>query len=298
MPPHGRFTLRRVFFLGLPLLCLTSLGASALHTLPPSVPAVADDPMEVLLVRLNGIDLGKKLIQKAFQTWKVDSLTALSQQIHWDAVSRTDTVLTRHYEPSTRRESHEREVTIYLKKNQSQTDALLDLVHELVHATSRPAFDPYDATLTPGKYVWAALEGEGGEVEAVMSECQVGAEIAQQQHFLLARCSSYLGHHATTHSESELRAQVRQDFYKVGSWYPKLVASFGEEASLFPYLSAHSPRFFSSTGRTPYPESLLREFQEMTRVACQNSQRRSRRMASLEQAHFLDKRCQSTSQGL
>jgi len=140
---------------------------------------------------------------------------------------------------------------IYLKESQSQLELILDLVHELVHAASRPPFDPYDPALTAGKYVWLAIEGVGGEIDAVVTECQLAIELSKRFDWSTTRCERYVDDDGKLLHPENLRAEVVKDFYKVGKPYRNLVNRFGAEASLFPVLSDSPPRFFLPPGKLP-----------------------------------------------
>lgn len=240
--------------------------------------------MEEVLAILKYSPTGKGLTQKAIRVWKLKNPSALIESFKWGDVSRTDTVLTRHFDPETGREDREREVKVFLKANQSTLDIVLDLAHELIHATARPSFDPYDPGLTAGKYIFSEIEGEGGEVEAVTTECQVGLELSERMGAVARRCEAYMS--AQSNSRGEVvqinREQVRRDFYKVGDWFGKLNQGLGSEAQLFPLLSTDSPLLYSSTGRSPYPVALLKEFEEITEMACNNTKTRLRSVASSE----------------
>jgi hypothetical protein len=225
---------------------------------------------------------GKVLIQQVAQAWKLKSPVEIANSLKWGDVSRTDTILTRHFNPKTGSEDRERQIVIYLRRDQSDLELALDLAHELVHAGARPSFDPYDPTLTAGKYIWAALEGEGGEVEAVRTECTIGFELAARLKTSFVRCQGYAKPSQGALLGAVEKEKVRQDFYRVGKWYSELKKSLGDEAVLFPLLSQESPKLYSSTGHAPYPAALLKEFQEITETACHNSRQRMRSMASQE----------------
>ncbi len=257
-----------VFALGISLLFLGDRSTYG---------AEIENRLQQALNLLTQVPTGQSLVKKAQQLWKLSDLSELLEKFKWGEASRTDTILTRHYNPKTGEEDRDREITIYLRKDQSQFELTLDMAHELVHATSRPGFDPYDPTLTPGKYIYAAIEGEGGEVDAVVTECQTGQEMAQLLKVPFRRCERYrkdLG-------RNELdRDRVRRDFYRVGQWKVDLHNKLKDEFELFPYLSADAPTLYSSTGHAPYPLALLREFQEITEMACDNSRSRMKTAAS------------------
>ncbi len=252
------------------------------------------DAIDVLL----RVPAGKALVAKGLKTWNLEESADLVRVLRWGGASRTDAVLTRHLDPRTGKEFREREITIYLKKGQPLEDLVLDLAHELVHATSRPDWDPYDPQLTAGKYIHATIEGAGGEVDAVVAECQVGIELALRYGTSAKRCRSYLSADSQDAASARIdRNRVRRDFYRVGDWNAGLVQRLGKEKDLFPLLSAQAPKLFSSTGRAPYPVALLTEFEEITRVACENTIRRVRvaqgRVPASSGSEFLSARCAS-----
>jgi hypothetical protein len=242
------------------LLCLLVAATPSL-----AGPAGESDRLRRALEILEHVPTGRELLGRAQKFWDLPRRADVREALAWGRASKTDAVLTRHFDPKTGAETRERQVTIYLKQNQPLEDLVLDLAHELVHATSRPTWDPYDPHLTAGRYVWAAIEGEGGEVGPLSADL------------------------------------VRREFYRVGRWHPDLARSLGAELKLFPHLSPETPKLYSSTGNAPYPASLVREFHDITQIACANSRRRvtqamaGRSPASSEKqdsvSSFLAKRC-------
>jgi hypothetical protein len=256
---------------------------------------------------LSHLSSGRDLLHRAQDFWKLPRTDDLKNVFKWGRASKTDAVLTRHFNSATGQETRERQVTIYLRESQPLDDLVLDIAHELVHATTRPAWDPYDPSLTAGKYIFAAIEGEGGEVEAVAAECRVGFELMDRYGAVgtsTERCEGYLAV-SKTEPKAEARPNIdreliRRDFYRVGKWNEEISKHLGGERSLFPMLSREAPALFSSTGNAPYPVALYREFEEITNIACQNSRKRvdagpSRAPAALQKstATFLARRCES-----
>ncbi len=237
------------------------------------------------LFTLGRVPEGVNLLKKAIRLWELEDFSDLLKRFKWGTTSRTDTVLTRTYNPKTGKEDRESEVTVYLKQDQPQFELVLDMAHELVHATARVGFDPYDSSLTVGKYIREAIEGEGGEVQATMTECQIGLELALKLGTSVDRCKSYVSGSLRGPEKRQLgqkssflvsRAKVLRDFYRVGKWQLDLHRLLGTEIQLFPYLSQETPKLYSSTGHTPYPIALFHEFEEITEIACKNSQNRMR----------------------
>jgi hypothetical protein len=218
---------------------------------------------------------GKALLERA------ESRLGLEQDLKWGEASKTDAVLIRHFNPKTGQERRERKVTVYLKKELQLDDLAIDLAHELVHAGSRAPLDPYDPELTPSSYIRHAIEGEGGEVDAVLQECRVSFELASQSERFKSnakRCSDYL----KPETGGLDRLRILRDFYRVGEWDEELLSGLGEGAEEFPWLSNEKPHLYSSTGHAPYPVALLREFEGVTEIACENARNRLRHHGPLE----------------
>jgi hypothetical protein len=221
---------------------------------------------------------GRALLARAETLWgrkenPGGGLSDLARVLRWGDSSKTDAVIIRHFDPKTGKERRERKVTIILKKELKLDDLVIDLAHEMVHATSRTSLDPYDPELTSSSYIRNAIEGEGGEVDAVLQECQVSFELAAQSERFKSnakRCSAYL----KPETNSLDRILVVRDFYRVGEWSDELKTSLGEEFLDFPWLSSEKPRLYSSTGHAPYPVALLREFEGVTEIACENARKR------------------------
>jgi len=257
-------------------LLQATLPDPAAHPAPGSVDEPSRRFVHALEV-LNHTAQGRDLLLAAQRLWKspLGSLGALSSHLQFDSVSRTDAVLTRHYDRSTGAETHEREVTVFIKKSQSLQDLVLDIAHELTHATGSPSWDPYDPDLDEIQYMLSAIDGPGGEVDALMSECRVAFELQERFGAEIKRCDSYL---EDAQERTISRNKIRADFYRVGKWYPELQVRLGERLEeLGGVLSSSSPALYSSTGRAPYPVALLEEYRQITEIACENSRKRAGR---------------------
>lgn len=246
-----------------------------------SAHGVDERSIEGALKSLRRAPTGEALLRKAMSVWKLKSESDLLARFRWGSSSKTDAVLIRHYDSQTGEETREREVTVYLRQAQPMDALILDLAHELVHATSRPSWDPYDPDLTASGYIRSAIEGEGGEVEAVRTECQVSLELFGQNPpaDVAARCRNY--------HTADAAQLIRKDFYRVGKWAERLRADLKEEGEgkvVFPLLSEERPALYSSTGGAPYPVSLLEEYRQMTQVACENSRKRERSLKNFNES--------------
>jgi hypothetical protein len=266
--------------------------------------------MRRVLKELDNLSLGRELLQQASKMWNVSSIDQLSEHLKWGVSSKTDTVLTRYFDLHTGKEEKKRQTTIFLKKGIPDSELMLDLSHELVHAIVRPEFDPYDVQLTPGRYVLTAIEGKGGEIDAVQKECQIELEMSVSKRLSLRRCKNYFLKDNlevyTSQAAKQVvnRKKIRQDFYKVGHWYSELVLQLGKEVALFAELSSDEPQLYSSNGQSPYPATLLQEYNEITTIACENSKKRmqginldlslnktSSELLKKTISHFIENRC-------
>ncbi len=223
---------------------------------------------------LDRIPSGKQILLRARAFWNEPDDEGLLRHLAYGPVSRTDAVLTRHYHPDTGAEVRERFVTVILRKDQPLLDVAMDLAHELVHATTPPTWDPYDPKLTAGRYMHAALEATGGEVDAVLAECEVAVDFKRELDLRSTRCDRYL----VVTREGALaveRNKIQHDFYRVGRWETYVRSRLGAEKDRFPLLSAKEPELYSATGSAPYPVALMREYEELNRVACENVRKRT-----------------------
>jgi hypothetical protein len=270
-----RYSLMRLSHTAILALILLSPGAWAGTTSSDKLsPLDGVAAIVEALKTLSKVPSGQSLLERAMARWSATTLEELTHVFRWGDVSRTDAVLTRHYNPETGTESRERVVSIYLRKNQNFTDLVLDIAHEMTHATGDQNWDPYDPSLTAGKYIRLSIEGFGGEVDAVISECEIGMELARKTALTgvsIDRCRRYLKEGGNRGIDRE---KVRQDFYRVGKWKQGLHERLGPESRDFPLISTEAPSLYSSTGRAPYPVALLREFEQITQAACENTRNR------------------------
>ncbi len=232
---------------------------------------------------------GRALLEKAVEKWNLGSVEKLGSHFLWGKVSKTDATLTRQYDAAKGTEVQDRQVTVTLREDQRLEDLALDLAHELTHAVLGPAWDPYDPTLHSEKYIRLALEGKGGEIDAVMMECQVAMELRDEFPASERRCRIYL----QAGSSIIARMRVQEEFYKVGHYRKNLDKKLGKHH--LP-LSSDEPTLVSSTGQAPYPYALLEEYQELNRIACSNTLRRvqadAQRSLASGSNDFIQNRCQ------
>lgn len=238
---------------------------------------------------------GRQLIERAQRTWEVQNWDELIGYFKWGSASRTDSTLVRTFYLESGEEKRERKVQVILREDQSDEEVALDLAHELVHALSPSVVDPYDPELTMGSYLLRSIEGEGGEVAAMMSECQLSLEMNQKSaHPRLKRCKRYIDLENHQMSQSE----ILKDFYHSGSWYEEIRKELGHEALRLPHLSAAEPQFYSSIEGTPYPQALIQEYKQLTQAACHNIQERGQKSSQrfhsqswVQRKKLIDQRC-------
>lgn len=263
-------------------IVLLLFSRSLFSFLSEASPGKIRDALQILMHVPSGI----ALVTRAQTLWSIQDPLELAQKFQWARVSKTDAVITRYFNTKTGEERRERSVTILLKRDQKLEDLVLDIAHELVHATTRAAWDPYDPELTASRYIRAAIEGEGGEVDAVLQECKIALELSKFTSSSMDRCLSYV-----QGESGELdREQILKDFYRVGSWSEGFMSQLGDEILNLPRLSTERPRLYSSTGRTPYPVALLAEYENLTKIACENSKKRISHLNQSTQV-FLKRRC-------
>lgn len=234
----------------------------------------------VAIQKLKSLPTGAKIVKRMLGAWGLQRVEDIANKVSLGSLSRTDTTLTRTFNLDTGREEREREILISIRANQGFDDLVLDLAHELVHASSRPVFDPYDPRLTAGKYILNGIEGLGGEVDAVEEECFIAREMTVGG-VSVERCQKYFGREFSTvgdagDRDADARMRIKKGFYQVGSWMSHLERELGAEKKLFPLLTARSPELLSSTGRSPYPVALFEEYRSITKIACENMTRRLR----------------------
>lgn len=277
-----------VLWVGISILIQSWLPSQALAA---GVPQVVDSSKlsfarltEAVQLLMNS-QRGKLLLQQGTTRQIITEIlkgNGKSSLFKWGNSSRTDTTLTRQFNPKTGREERFRKQVIFLNPDQNSLELALDLAHELVHASSKPIYDPYDPSLTPAKYIQLSIEGFGGEVDAVYTECEIAVELTKKNHTLLDRCRRFLNTGPLSGSIDRLK--IVRGFYRIGNWKKDLSKNLGPEIASFPNITAEKPVLFSSTGHTPYPVALYDEYEEITRAACENSVKRQASLMSTQSA--------------
>ncbi len=259
---RGPSSIQASFFL---ILSLNSAASSLAEERKDAPPQFLE-----ILAQIQTTPTGKKLIESALAARELKDAQELASIFAWGRISKTDATVKRILDPLTYEERREKTLQISIRRDELPEEILLDAAHELVHATFRPDWDPYQPDWTAAKYIHFSIEGDGGEVQAVQTECQIATELLELKTIktLPDRCKLYWGKNGIE------KERVIREFYKLGRWQTELNRFLGEEVSTLPFLAAEEPAFYSSTGDAPYPIALYREFEALTEIACKNSQNR------------------------
>lgn len=232
-----------------------------------------EDSIKYLIELLSSSKMGKMVIKEANQ--KARNLG----QTLWDVIkvgnnSITDTTLIRKFSPSNPNSvAYESRSIVYLNKDLSTFNAILDLAHELTHFTKREAFNPYRVNFSLKDFIKSTVEGKGGEVEAYLTECQVLLEMFPKNIWNNSKCEKVYDQKSKQFS---MNLGILE-FYRIGEYFEefkkleKLGILTPEE---FPYLNDKGPIFISSAWGLPYPVAAIKEFKTILKKVCRNDRKR------------------------
>jgi Zn-dependent peptidase ImmA (M78 family) len=213
---------------------------------------------------------GEKLLQAA--SFKASrSGQTLSDVVLVGESSLTDTTLVRKFSPqSPEHVVYESRSVVYLSRHLSWDDALLDLAHELTHYVHRESFNPYAADFNPRDFIKSTIEGQGGEVQAFLTECRVLKELFSRNFHNRSHCQSI-------QVEGELSQQKATElFYHVGPYFDSFHQQLQKRqiAAAFTHLKPGKINFISSAYGVPYPVAALMEYELVLNKVCENDQKR------------------------
>lgn len=186
--------------------------------------------------------------------------------------SLTDTTLVRKFNPrSPEVVIYETKSVVYLNRHLAWDDALLDLAHELTHYTHRNSFNPYEDSFNAKDFIRSTIEGEGGEVEAFLTECQVAKELFSRTGQLRSNCRKI----ETDEGKLSFDRAVEL-FYHVGPYFDSFHKKLSDKKmeSAFNGLSSGKINFISSAYGVPYPVAALMEFELVMNKVCENDKKR------------------------
>jgi hypothetical protein len=214
---------------------------------------------------------GEKLLQEARAKAASMGMT-LTDVIKVGESSLTDTTLVRKFSPhNPENVVFESRSVVFINRHLAWDDALLDLAHELTHFVYRTSFNPYAENFNAQDFIKSTIEGEGGEVQAFLTECRVLRELFSRKVQSRSHCQKIES------STGELSYQKAVElFYHVGPYHDsfhKQLRSRGI-ASAFNELKGEKINFISSAYGVPYPIAALMEFDLVLNKVCENDKKR------------------------
>lgn len=229
--------------------------------------------VESLIRILRESKTGEHLLQESARKARETGRT-LADVISPGEGSLTDTTLIRRFTPEAPDQVvYESRSVVTINRRLNTMEAVLDLAHELTHFAYRQPFNPYNNGFTLKSFVRSTVEGEGGEVEAFMMECQVLFELYPEQSKSRAHCQEVVD--PKTGRLSKRRGI--ENFYRIGAYrdhFVKEMADFDLAKDDLPLLSGLEPLFISSAWGLPYPIAAFREYVTIMGRACENDMKR------------------------
>lgn len=214
---------------------------------------------------------GEKLLEKA-RARAARHGNTLNDVIKVGESSLTDTTLIRKFSPSSPEHVvYESRSVVYLNKNLSWDDALLDLAHELTHFVYRDAFNPYDEAFNAKDFIKSTIEGDGGEVQAFLVECSVLKELFSKKVQSRSHCQKI--EDETGRFSYKKAVEL---FYHIGTYYDAFYKKLAARNihSSFSDLKAEKINFISSAYGVPYPLAALMEYDLVLNKVCENDKKR------------------------
>lgn len=226
--------------------------------------------IEQLINIINTSKLGIKLIDMA-RLRAAKDLKKLEDVIESGNVSVTDTTLVRKFNPSAPESVRfETRSKVYIDKSHNTKNAVLDLIHELIHYTYKKPFNPYLGEFSLSTFLEDTIQGKGGEVDAFIVECKVGRDIYGLK-AISAQCLNILD------GESFSRELAVKEFYKLGEHFDKFKKDAHEhniKQEIITHISPEQSSLISSAWSSPYPVAIVEEFEEIMRKVCHNDLKR------------------------
>lgn len=234
--------------------------------------------LKKLLELLSRSTTGEKLIKEAAYKASRSGMT-LEDVIKVGESSLTDTTLVRKFSPhSPEHVIYESRSVVYINRSLAWDDALLDLAHELTHYVYREGFNPYAENFNAKDFIKSTIEGNGGEVQAFLTECRVLRELFSRKVQSRSNCQKI---EDTTGQLSY--TQAVELFYHVGSYFDGFHGQLTKRdiASSFSDLKPEKINFISSAYGVPYPVAALMEYDLVVNKVCENDKKR---LAYMQQA--------------
>lgn len=236
-----------------------------------------EGPLQVLRSSPTGEKIYQKTLRKLLLLKR-----PFSSLVEGGSISRMDTTLVRRFSPHDPfKVEYQLKSSITINRGLNVQDAVLDLAHELTHFNEREGFNPYQGAFHWEDFVRSHVEGQGGEAEAYVAECQVMKEIFPQRLARDSKCLNIMGPKGRFS-----KALASREFYRVGKYYHhfyKRLEEFHLAKDHNLPLSKKGELFLSSAHGLPYPVAAIEEYTAIMAQACANDQRRFRRPASRAQ---------------
>ena len=228
--------------------------------------------LKFLLLYLAKSKTGRELIRSANYKAKSYNLS-LYDVIQPGKGSITDTTLIRRFsqsEPDVI--TYESQSKVFLNDQLSQFDALLDLAHELTHFVHRKPFNPYNTKFDLPGFITSTVEGEGGEVDAFMSECKVLNELFPNRVQNRYNCRKII----KSETGGISRSLAIKKFYSIGPYFSKFRHKLSSHGILehFPLITNDEVGFVSSAYGMPYPVAAYHEYKTVLTKVCENDKKR------------------------
>jgi hypothetical protein len=227
--------------------------------------------LKKLFELLNRSSVGEKLLKEARYKASRSGLT-LEDVIKVGEGSLTDTTLVRKFSPhSPEHVIYETRSVVYINKNLAWDDALLDLAHELTHYVYREGFNPYSESFNAKDFIKSTIEGNGGEVQAFLTECRVLRELFSRKVQTRSNCQKI------EDSSGQLSFNKAVElFYHIGSYFDGFHGQLRKRSisESFSELKSDKINFISSAYGVPYPVAALMEYDLVVNKVCENDKKR------------------------
>jgi hypothetical protein len=225
-----------------------------------------------LLSILSRSKTGRKLLTLARRK-AAKSKRTLEELILAGEGSLTDTTLVRKFSPSHPDEViYESRSKVYINRNLSVKNAVLDMAHELTHFSLREAFNPYKHAFGLKDFITSTVEGTGGEVEAYLVECRVLLELFKDR-----RGDSNCDQVINEKTGKVDKSLGIERFYQLGRYHSAFHNSLRKhDLQLKDFNSAGTDKanFISSAYGLPYPLAAVHEYESIMQRVCANDERR------------------------
>lgn len=229
-----------------------------------------EDSLQELIQLLRTSKTGRKVLAMATKKARSYGLE-LNDVIHPGDGSLTDTTLIRRFSPGNPDEvAYESRSKVYINRNLSVKNAILDMAHELVHFSLREAFNPYQGNFGLKGFVVSTVEGRGGEVEAYLVECQVHIELFPN---VDSNCKKVISE-TTGRVDKTLGIEA---FYQMGRYYSIFVNTLKKHnlsTKDFSFAGKDHADFISSAYGLPYPLAAVHEYESIMQKVCHNDEKR------------------------